>query len=247
MFLENQRPILLVPGQGNKPPFPRGVFPDSEVSPMMLSEEIVSDAAGAVAIYKEPISEVWIWGEKVERNKGKKTIVYEEAEEMQKFILDTFPSLQGRTRIFQETSNTSTQARLIKDELARLDKSTRVTLLTTLDHDRRAIGNIQAYGTEIDETYYAHREYLNYRKTRGMSMEEWLERKRRVARAWINVPMYASMVREFGLNVIGQLDRKGLFAGNIASKFRGEEKEEADEDGLMDIFDADLFTLSSSS
>lgn len=245
MLSENPRSILLVLGQGNKPPFPRCEFPDSEVSPMMLSEEIVSDAAGVIAMYKEPISEVWIWGEKVERNKGKKITAYEEAREMQKFILDTFPTLQGRTRIFEGTSDTSTQARLIRDEVARLDKSTRVTLLTTLDHDRRAKGNIDAYGTEIDEIYYAHKEYLNYRKTREMSMEEWLDRKRKVARAWINVPMYASMVREFGLNVIGRLDRRGQIAGIIARNFRGEEKEETDEGGLMDIFDANIYSKSS--
>lgn len=220
MSKEVSSSILIVPGQGNKPPFSRNAFPDSEFGPMMLSEEIVSDAAGAIGMYLEPDSQIKFYGDRVKKKIDGEEIIYDEAEEMEKYVLRVFPKLEGRTEKIKNTSSTSKQANLIRQELEQIGRPTRVTLLTTIDHDRRMIGNIRAFGTELDAVYLAHEQYLNFRRTRGISMEEWIERKRKIAKAWINFPMYLSMIRELGANVAGLIDSKGEIAGKVARTFR---------------------------
>lgn len=217
MEQEQKKQVILALGQSDKPPIPRRFHPDSKIAPpLSLVEEIHAEAVGIAAYShdpyhlreQKPIPNVIFMGDNPNG--------YEEAEEMEKFATEKYSYLRGKTKVINGTSDTATQAELLKEALKEYGE-VEVSIVTTLDHDRRAIRNLKANGINIVDEYSAHELYV---KDRFISKRMREKRKVNVQKAWINVPMYLSMVRENFANIEGLVDKKGKVPQWFARTFR---------------------------
>jgi hypothetical protein len=143
---------------------------------------------------------------------------YDEATLMEKEAFSKSPDLLGRIQTLTGHLDTSYQAEAVSLELKRDEyKDVPVYLILPLGHKRRATGQVKAFGVKIEKVLEAHRVYV---KETGISREERKRRIDEVKEIYFTRGMYLDLVKEFGLNVLGVIDRKGLLIRNISKRFR---------------------------
>lgn len=200
--------IVIGLGQSAKP-FPREVDVFDGKSPLGPLEKMHSRAIAVVANSKRySDSSIWLFGADISG--------YHEASEMNKQMLSSHPNLEGRITLFDGV-DTSTQAERIRKELSNFVTRPEVILVSPLDHTRRAKGQIEAWGSHVDKVYESHWVYV---KEPGITDEERERRKNEVISIYFAGLTYLTLMREFGMNVLGLVDPKGQLIGKIAERFR---------------------------
>lgn len=138
----------------------------------------------------------------------------EEAELMKARVLKNYPEHIERIHTHNGLVDTSLQAENISKEL-RYDPV--VNVIVPLEHRRRAVGQLRANGLEIVTVYTSHEEYI---LDPEISKNERKIRIDEVKEAYFNVGMYLDIMREFGLNLIGKIDNRGLIIREVSKHFR---------------------------
>ncbi len=204
-------PIVVIFGENEKIGQGKG-FLETQPDQMSPVSRISSVAAGVVGKHEEPDSELWYVGCDPFRTGN------EEAKQMRDRTVSLYPDLAERTKIFTGLVDTSLQVEALSRELRLLGRRNReVSVVLPIEHFRRAIGQLKANDIGIRNGYLAHEKYI---LDPDIKREVRKERIREVRSIYFTWQMYFDIMREFGLNVIGNVDNKGLLIRKASEHFR---------------------------
>lgn len=209
--MKTEAPVLVVFGENAKTGYGRE-FIETQPDFMGPVSRISATATAAIAKHAEYRSEVLFVGCDP-FGTGR-----EESIQMRDMAVGIYPGMEGRSHVLTGLLDTSMQAEAVAEEIKARRRKPEVSVVLPIEHAKRASGQLRAFGLSIKDLYIAHEAYI---LDPGISRGEKRERIRLVRDVYFTPQMYLDIMREFGLNVIGKIDNKGLLIRKLSEHFRG--------------------------
>lgn len=145
-----------------------------------------------------------------------------EANQVTDYLLDRFDLIPQKIFLDTDSYDTSTiaenAARFVRNSEIAEEPIDEVDLVTPSFHARRVKGQMEGFGLKIDNVYISDRVYVNDPHI----TESTRKRRQKIVHKLYryNPYMYLERVREFGLNVLGLVDPKGMIVRKRTSRSR---------------------------